>query len=122
MTAGRTIFLWSVYLIGLGAILVLLPNVFLTLFGFAPTEEVWIRVVGVLVLILAYYCWNASLTNNVEFMRWSVRARASVIVFFIAFVLLGLAKPMLIFFGVVDLAGALLTWRGLKSDQARVSV
>lgn len=111
-------FIWSAYLLGLGLVLVLAPNVLLGLFGFPPTQEVWIRVVGVLVLLLCYYCIRAGRGGSVDFMRWSVHGRASVIVFFLAFVLLGWAQPALILFGIVDLAGAALTAWGLRNDAA----
>lgn len=118
MTAVTSMVIWAVYLLGLGTWLVLAPNSMLTLFGFEPTGEVWIRVVGVLLLLLGYYCASAAKTRNAEFMRWSISARACVPLFFIAFVGLGLAKPMLLLFGVVDLAGAALTWAGFRNDLA----
>jgi len=43
-------------------------------------------------------------------------ARSSVPLFFLAFVAAGLASPMLILFGVVDLAGALWTALALRRD------
>lgn len=107
--------LWAIYLLGLGTILVIAPNTLLMAFGFEPTEEVWIRVVGVLVLVLAYYSWNAALTDGRTYMEWTVTARAAVPVFFIVFVALGLAKPVLVLFGLVDLAGAMLTRRALQA-------
>jgi hypothetical protein len=53
--AARTIQIWSFYLIALGLILLVVPNLLLGLFGIPATNEVWIRVVGMLLLILAYY-------------------------------------------------------------------
>jgi hypothetical protein len=118
MTPAKSMWIWAIYLFGLGAILVVWPNALLVLFGFDPTEEVWIRVVGALVLILAYYSLMSAQTDNRAYMEWSVTARALVPVFFIGFVLLGLAKPMLIAFGFFDLAGALLTRRALRAAPA----
>lgn len=40
---------FGIYLLMLGAGLALLPNLLLSLFLIPPTDEVWIRVVGVLV-------------------------------------------------------------------------
>jgi hypothetical protein len=94
-------------------VLIFVPNVLLGLFRMAPTEEVWIRVIGMLVLVLGYFSFMAARTGNEPLMRWSVHARSSVIFFFVAFVLLGLAEPTLIVFGVVDLSAAVWTWRAL---------
>ena len=112
----QSVFVWSFYLLGLGSILVLIPNFLLGLFNFEPTEEVWIRVVGMLLLILAYYCFEAARHQLRTFYQWSVLGRASVIVFFTAFVLLKLAPVQLILFGLVDLAGALWTGFALKQE------
>ena len=110
--------IWALYLLGLGVILVVWPNALLVPFGFDPTDDVWIRVVGVLTLILAYYSWKAAVTDDRTYMEWTVTARAVVPVFFIGFVAFGLAKPMLITFGLVDLAGAVLTRRALQAARA----
>jgi len=113
---ARTLYVWSVYLLVLGLSLLFVPNLLLGLFRMPPTSEVWIRVVGMLVLILGYFSFMSARTGNEAFMRWSVVARSSVIFFFLAFVLLGLAQPTLILFGVVDLAAAIWTWRALQAS------
>lgn len=53
--------------------------------------------------------------------RWTVHARCAVIVFFLAFVVAGLAKPVLLLFGIVDFAGAIWTWRALVSTNNNTS-
>ena len=58
--SARSLFVFSLYLYVLGAILVLIPNVLLRLFFFPATDEVWIRVVGMLVFILGFYYFQAS--------------------------------------------------------------
>jgi hypothetical protein len=45
-----------------------------------------------------------------------VHARVAVLVLFAAFVVAGLAPPVLILFGAVDLAGALWTAAALQGD------
>ncbi|MCA9997889.1 MAG: hypothetical protein KDE56_19150 [Anaerolineales bacterium] len=110
-----TVRIWSFYLIGLSLTLLLVPNLLLSLFAIPATSEVWIRIVGMLLLILAYYCYEASRLEVTQFFRWSVNARATVIFFFTAFVLLKLAPPQLILFGAVDLVGALWTRAALRS-------
>jgi len=104
------------YLLLLGLALVLSPNTLLRAFRMAPTGEVWIRVVGMLVLVLAFYYWNAARNELRSFFRWTVAARTSVLLFFIAFVVADLASPMLILFGVIDLAGAAWTALALRGE------
>ena len=112
---AKSVFAFGVYLVGLGAIFVIKPNILLTLFGFPSTSEVWIRIVGMLLLILAFYDIQAARKELIDFFQWSVYARSSVIIFFTAFVMFGFVSPMLILFGVVDLLGAI--WTGLALRQ-----
>jgi hypothetical protein len=114
---AKSIFAFGVYLIGLGAILVITPNSLLALFGLPSTSEVWIRVVGMLLLILAFFDIQAARKGLTDFFQWTVYTRSLVIVFFIAFVMLGFVSPWLILFGVVDLLGAI--WTGLTLRQSK---
>lgn len=115
-----TVFVFAVYLLGLGTILVLAPNPLLALFGMAPTVEVWIRVVGMLVLFIGTYYALAAISDMQQFFRWSIAIRASVPVFFGVFVLLSFAPAILLLFGAIDLVGA--AWTGVALWQvSRVS-
>jgi hypothetical protein len=113
--SARTVFVFGIYLVVLGIILIAVPNLLVNAFGFPATNEVWIRVVGMLVLILAFYYTQAARKELTDFFQWTVYARASVIVFFLAFVVVGLAKAALILFGAVDLLGAIWTGLALRS-------
>jgi hypothetical protein len=120
---ATSVFVFGVYLLLLGAMLVLAPNVLLGWFRIASTTEVWIRVLGMVVLLLGTYYVLAALADVRAFIRWTVPLRASVVVFFIAFVLTGLAPPVLILFGVVDLAGAAWTgWALLRNSRGAAKV
>ncbi|HEU0187335.1 MAG TPA: hypothetical protein VFR06_05520 [Gallionellaceae bacterium] len=46
--------IFSIYMFALGSALVAAPNLMLSFFGITETHEVWIRVVGVPVLIIGY--------------------------------------------------------------------
>ncbi|MBK6947756.1 MAG: hypothetical protein IPH16_06530 [Haliscomenobacter sp.] len=111
---GKTVFYFALYLVILGLTLLISPNTLLGLFGIPVTTEVWIRVVGMLVLFLAFYYYMAAKADLISFFRWTVGARSLVIVFFTVFVLLKLAPPALILFAVIDLFGAFWTWWTLK--------
>lgn len=115
MTAAAvTIRVFGVYLLGLCAWLMAAPNVLLALFGFPTTDEVWIRVVGMLAGILGVYYLRAAAAELTAFFAWTVPVRMSVPAVFGVFVLLGLAPPSLLLFGAVDAAGALWTWWALR--------
>ncbi len=116
--SARSVFTFSVYLFLLGAILLVVPNVLLNLFYIPETKEVWIRVVGMLVFLLGYYYFQVSRNEIKQFMQWTVYARSSVVVFFVVFVMLGFAPPVLILFGVIDVAAAVWTQLCLRSEKS----
>lgn len=113
--AARTVYLFSFYLFLLGLVLLVVPNLLLGAFGIEETHEVWIRVVGMLVLLLGYYYNGAARHELTPFLRWTVHARLSVLAFFIAFVVLGYAPTVLIVFGAIDAAAALWTAVALRA-------
>ena len=53
---------------------------------------------------------------NTLFLILSVYARFSVVTWFVIFVVLEWAPPQLLLFGVIDLAGAIWTYLGLKKN------
>jgi len=112
--AARSVFVFSIYLFILGSILVAVPNRLLSLFGLPHTGEVWIRVVGMLAVVLGFYYLTAARRELTPFFRATVFGRLAVLIFFIAFVLAGFAPPILILFGVIDALGAVWTAVALR--------
>jgi len=114
---AKSIFIFGIYLLLLGTTLVVVPNVLLKIFNVPETSEVWIRIVGMLILFLGYFYIRASTDTegSMSFIRWTNITRPLVIVFLTVFVLLNYVKPILILFGVIDLAAALWTALALRS-------
>jgi hypothetical protein len=105
---------FAVYLFIVGAVLVVAPNVLLSIFQMPQTSEVWIHVIGVLAFNVGIYAWVAA--EDKQFLKASVYTR---FVFFVAvttFAVIGLASPIIIFFGVADLLGGIWTHFALKAD------
>jgi hypothetical protein len=113
---AKTMFVFGCYLLLFGGALLLAPNMLLGFFNIPPTSEVWIRIVGMLVIFLGIYCIVAARAELRPFMVWSVRLRASVTLFFGAFVIAGLAPPVLLLIAAIDFGGALWTWSALGSE------
>ena len=117
--SARSIFVFGLYVAVLGIMLIVVPNFLLRTISRTSATEVWIRVVGLLLLYLGFYYTQAARKEMTDFFRWTVYTRSTVIVFFAAFVLLGFANPPLIMFGVVDLLGAI--WTGLALRSAKTA-
>lgn len=120
-TLGRSVFVFGCYMLVLGLGLLLVPNLLLGLLGFPPTDEVWIRVVGLLVLYLSVYYLYMGRSGHRPFIGLTVPIRLSVVLFFALFASLSLVSPTLVLLAVPDLCGALWTWRVLaRTSSSRV--
>ena len=115
--SARSVFVFGLYLGILGITLLVIPNLLLGVFQLPSTNEVWIRVVGMLLFLLGIYYLLAARKEMTDFFQWTVCVRASVILFLITFVLLGFVKPILILIGVVDLLGAIWTGMALRASK-----
>jgi len=111
---ARSVFVFGLYLVGMGLALIAFPNPLFALLRLPPSHEVWPRVVGVLALVLAHYYVQAARHEVVAFFRWTVSARIMVFIVFTVFVLFGLAPLPLALLGAVDLAAALWTALALR--------
>lgn len=116
--AGKSLFVFGVYLCVLGVFLLLLPNFLLRFFGAPETNEVWIRINGMFILCLAFFYIQAARHELTPFIRWTAWARIAVIFYLTAFVILLGAPKALLLFGLVDLLSAVWTLIALKSDAA----
>ena len=93
----------------LGLPFLLVPGLILPLVGIPAPTEVWIRVLAMTILFLGFYYYEVGQNQVTIFYKWSVYVRLLVPVFFISFVLLGWAPPVLIAFCIPDVLFALWT-------------
>jgi hypothetical protein len=117
--AARSLFIFGIYMCGLGLILLFVPNLFLQFFGLPTTNEVWIRINGMFVLCFSFYYVLAARNELTIFIRLTVWGRIAVIFYFVFFILFISAPKALLLFGSIDLAAAIWTWLALKKDEAR---
>lgn len=113
---STSLLVFGVYLVGMGIGLLFTPNMVLGILGFPATDEVWPHVVGLLALVLAFYYISAARADLRTFARFTVPARIAVFGVFAAFTFMGMAGPIMILLGSVDLLGALWTGWVLKSE------
>ena len=116
--AAKSLFVFGLYLCGLGIFLLFSPNLLLRFFDAPQTNEVWIRINGMFIICLAFFYIQAARHELTRFIRWTVPARVAVIFYLTAFVILLDAPRALILFGLVDLLSAVWTFIALRSDAA----
>jgi len=112
--AARSIVYFGAYVILTGLVLLLAPNVLLSIFGLGSTTEVWIRVLGCVVIVLGAYYVAMGRAEATPFFRATIWGRAWIFVSLVGLVATGMAKPPLVLFASIDLLGAIWTWRALK--------
>lgn len=116
--ALRSMQVWAIYALVIGASLLLVPNVILGIFGIAETEEVWVRVVGVVVLAIDVLYWSFVSRRNEAalfatiYERWLVAALLAVLAF-------TTGPWQLVLFALVDLGGGIWTFVALRRSGER---
>ena len=116
--AGKSMFYFSfwVFLCGIG--LMILPAWTLSFLDIHLSDYIAVRLFGMVLLYLGIYYVVVSRNPGCRpFIRATVFTRATALPAVAIFVLLGLAKPVVISFVVVDALGAFWTWRALKKDE-----
>lgn len=115
-SSAKSVYFFGCYLLLLGIILLVQPNWLLIPVGIPVTDEVWIRVVGMLVLALSAYYLTAGKLDFTPILKMTVYVRGSIILFFTTFVLMHWVQPAIILFGVIDLLGAIHTYIALRKE------
>ena len=54
-----------------GLLFMIMPNPLITLFGFEPVTDIWIRITGLILIIIGYYFFMAVRERAYNFYRWT---------------------------------------------------
>ncbi len=117
--AAKSVFIYGIYLFLSALVMLFIPNEMMSVFDFPVPEgsDIFIRFTGMVFFFLAFYYIQAARRELTEFMRWTVYTRSMVILFFIGFVVIGGAPPLVVVGGVVDLLAALWTASALRASR-----
>lgn len=113
--AALSVSVFGIYLLVTGLGFLLMPNTMLSLFGVAPTSEPWLRIVGMLMLALAFYYIMTARQENKQFFPLTIPARIGVVIVLVALALLQIGPIQLVLFAGIDLLGAIWTWWALRT-------
>jgi hypothetical protein len=115
--AAKTIVGFAIYMALTGLVLIVSPNTLLGILRLPLTQEPWIRLLGMFMVIVSYYYYRTALSEAREFFRATVHGR-TVIGFFLVWLGLTSVGWVLVLFALGEWAGALLTWLALRSPVA----
>ena len=110
---------FGAYVVLTGITLVAAPNLLLSLFAIAAATEIWVRVVGVLAVVLGYYYWACGAAGATAFFRATLVGRPLFAAICLGLVGFAGAPWQLLLFGAVDLAGAAWTAAALRGEARR---
>ncbi len=114
--AARSIQIWGIYAFAIGVALSVAPNALFSILGIAETDEVWIRLVGLIALALAIYYWDAARNETRNLFVASLLARGVFAAGLIVFWLTG--EPwQLLLFAAVEVIGVTWTYMALRADR-----
>jgi hypothetical protein len=117
--AGRSMFWFGFWVLACGIFLMFLPGMMLRVAWVTVSNDVILRIQGMVLIFLAIYYFVAG--RHPEFRplyRVTVYTRASALPVTAVMVLLLRANPLIILFTVVDALGALWTALALRADRA----
>lgn len=114
--AAVSVLAFGIYLMTLGTGLLLAPNVMLALFGRPPTSEPWLRVVGLVALVLGTYYAAAARAGVAAFFGWTVKGRLFGAAVMAVLVAKGIAPAFVLLMAAADAAGA--AWTAIASRRA----
>ena len=104
----------AIYVLITALELIFIPNTLLGMFGFEPTTEIWIKVLGIVLIAFVLVYYGIIKHGNDEVVRFTVWSRFFVGAGFILMALTGVAPMALILFAGIDIATAIWTWFELK--------
>ena len=120
--AARSILVYSIYVLGLGATLLLAPNVPLPLVGLPQATEVWIRVAGMTVIFLGIFYLIAARNEFRPLFVASVAIRLAVPFIFASFAVAGFVPWNIVLLTPLDVVFAIWTLLALRGSAAASTV
>ncbi|MFO0553698.1 MAG: hypothetical protein U0271_35270 [Polyangiaceae bacterium] len=97
------------------------PGMVVPMLGLPAPSEFWVRIVGLLTVILSMYFLYCARPGERRFFQATVIARCMFFTGVTALVLAGVAPKLLVLFGLVDLAGAAWTQLALRATLANAA-
>ncbi len=72
---NKSIFIFGIYSLLMGIVLLLIPNSILPLVGLPISQEPWLYLLGVVLTCSSYYYLRSALNSNSDFATYTVHTR-----------------------------------------------
>ncbi len=114
--AAKSICYFASYPFLAGLSMIFAPALLLRILGFPVEGLDWIRMLGVVTTIVAYYYLRVGRSGFTPFFCWSVQMRSLIPLVFTTMVLMFGMNPIYVLLTLPDFFGALWTWRALHTE------
>ena len=118
--ACRTIYLFGFYPLLAGLSMIIAPALPLQLLGWPIEGLDWIRMLGVVTMIVGYYYLQLGRNDVLTFCKYSAQMRLLIPVVFTGMVFAFGMNPLYIALTAVDFLGGVWTWRALRKQNIPV--
>ena len=115
--AARSLFVFGVYAVLAGLSLVLVPGIVLSVLGFPPAGDGWVRVVGVLAVCVGAFHVVSARNELQPYFRASVAVRLGFALGLAGLVVTAQMPRALFLFAAVDALGAVWTAFALRNPR-----
>src|SRR5437867_13158285 len=112
--AAKSLFVFGIYAVAAGTGLLLMPGLVLGTLGFPPAQDGWVRVVGVLAIVVGAYHLVGARNELLPYIRASVWGRISFAILLGSLVVTSVMPISLLLFAAIDLAAAVWTAIALR--------
>jgi hypothetical protein len=115
--AALSIAVYSIYLFGQGAALLLVPNTILPILGLPQATDFWIRIVGLISIFFGAYYVLAARMEWRPFFELTIVTRALVVAAFMIFAVTSIAPGSIVLLAPADVVFTIWTWVALRRGQ-----
>lgn len=115
--AARSVFAFGIYVVIVGLLVTVAPDAVLRMLRFPPAADQWIRMVGVLSLVIGTYDIVSGRSNADANIRASIPIRVGFAVCCVALVVTRLLPVQLLPLAAIDVAGAVWTAMALHNGR-----
>lgn len=105
---------WGAYLVVLGLSLIIFPLTTVGLFGYSESGGLWIRIVGILSVVLGFYYVQLVRYRAHKMYRWKIAGHLFGLACMIIFFLAGYADGKILPTIVIELTACLWTFLALR--------
>ena len=117
--SARSVFFFSFYMILMGLFMIFFPIVTLRILSIKEDASILVRFIGMVVIFMGYIYFRAGLSEKKfrPLYMLTLHTRFSAIIILTLFVVFLKANPVIIIFGLIDLAGATWTIVSMRKDK-----